>query len=217
MQCPHTPTALRHFSIALPFHLQERPEFWRLNAEPAQEAFAAVASAISRFEPVTVMTSARQVSGCDTWRQDSPVMVRLSPRTHLSRRQRHACRPCTLQGGAMRLLPMGSNCLPSQCVHSDRMALLVRSSYRPPPWPISDVTGSVSAASLVVRCLHSGPGIKAAISFLPSSFPRVPASEMLCLSPCNPPSRALRLSAAQGPSGEAVSAWSTWRLLKHCT
>ena len=38
----------------------ERPDNWRLGAKPAQRAFTAVASAISRFEPVTMLVSARQ-------------------------------------------------------------------------------------------------------------------------------------------------------------
>ncbi|HQT46226.1 MAG: agmatine deiminase [Acidocella sp. 20-63-7] len=38
----------------------ERPDNWRLGAKPAQAAFVAVASAIARFEPVTMMVSARQ-------------------------------------------------------------------------------------------------------------------------------------------------------------
>ncbi len=38
----------------------ERPDNWRLGAQPAQAAFAAVASAIARFEPVTMMVSAAQ-------------------------------------------------------------------------------------------------------------------------------------------------------------
>jgi agmatine deiminase len=38
----------------------ERGDTWRLGAKPAQEAFAAVAAAISRFEPVTVGVSDRQ-------------------------------------------------------------------------------------------------------------------------------------------------------------
>jgi agmatine deiminase len=38
----------------------ERPDNWRLGAKPAQAAFAAVAAAIARFEPVTMMVSARQ-------------------------------------------------------------------------------------------------------------------------------------------------------------
>ena len=36
----------------------ERPDNWREGAPPAQAAFAAVASAIARFEPVTVGVSA---------------------------------------------------------------------------------------------------------------------------------------------------------------
>jgi agmatine deiminase len=38
----------------------ERSDNWRLGAKPAQDAFVAVASAIVRFEPVTMMVSARQ-------------------------------------------------------------------------------------------------------------------------------------------------------------
>jgi agmatine deiminase len=40
----------------------ERGDTWRLGAKPAQEAFAAVAAAISRFEPVTVGVSGRQLT-----------------------------------------------------------------------------------------------------------------------------------------------------------
>jgi agmatine/peptidylarginine deiminase len=45
----------------------ERPDNWRLSGKPAQQAFTAVASAIARFEPVTVganptqFTHARQL------------------------------------------------------------------------------------------------------------------------------------------------------------
>ena len=38
----------------------ERTDTWRLGAKPAQEAFAAVATAVSTSEPVTVLASARQ-------------------------------------------------------------------------------------------------------------------------------------------------------------
>jgi agmatine deiminase len=38
----------------------ERTDNWRLGAKPAQQAFCAVIRAIARFEPVTVMASARQ-------------------------------------------------------------------------------------------------------------------------------------------------------------
>jgi agmatine deiminase len=38
----------------------ERPDNWRLGAKPAQAAFAAVAAAISRFEPVTMGVSTAQ-------------------------------------------------------------------------------------------------------------------------------------------------------------
>lgn len=40
----------------------ERPDNWRNGAKPAQAAFTAVASAISKFEPVTVAVSPRQYS-----------------------------------------------------------------------------------------------------------------------------------------------------------
>ncbi len=39
----------------------ERPDNWRLNAGPAQAAFAAVAKAIRRFEPLTMGANPRQV------------------------------------------------------------------------------------------------------------------------------------------------------------
>jgi agmatine deiminase len=38
----------------------ERPDNWRRRAQPAQQAFAAVATAIARFEPVSVGASAQQ-------------------------------------------------------------------------------------------------------------------------------------------------------------
>ncbi|MGN6816703.1 MAG: agmatine deiminase family protein, partial [Solirubrobacterales bacterium] len=38
----------------------ERPDNWRLGAKPAQEAFAAVAAAISTSEPVTMAVSDAQ-------------------------------------------------------------------------------------------------------------------------------------------------------------
>jgi len=38
----------------------ERPDNWRLGAKPAQKAFAAVAEAICKFEPVTVGVSPGQ-------------------------------------------------------------------------------------------------------------------------------------------------------------
>lgn len=38
----------------------ERPDNWRLGAKPAQKAFVDVATAISRFEPVTVVASSSQ-------------------------------------------------------------------------------------------------------------------------------------------------------------
>jgi len=47
----------------------ERPDFWRENAQPAQAAFARVAAAIARFEPVTLGASAGQL---DTARRMVP-------------------------------------------------------------------------------------------------------------------------------------------------
>ena len=38
----------------------ERPDNWRLGAKPAQKAFTAIATAISRFEPVTMLVSTAQ-------------------------------------------------------------------------------------------------------------------------------------------------------------
>lgn len=49
-----------HFQIS--FECQERPDNWRENAGPAQEVFARAAIAISKFEPVTLCASAKQVS-----------------------------------------------------------------------------------------------------------------------------------------------------------
>lgn len=52
----------------------ERPDVWRNNAAPAQEAFAQVATAIAQFEPVTVGASAAQL---DRARQLLPVSVQV--------------------------------------------------------------------------------------------------------------------------------------------
>jgi agmatine deiminase len=52
----------------------ERPDNWRRNAGPAQRAFAAVAAAIARFEPVTVGASAEQFARA---RAQLPSAVRL--------------------------------------------------------------------------------------------------------------------------------------------
>jgi agmatine deiminase len=52
----------------------ERPDNWRLGAKPAQEAFAAVASAIAVSEPVTVGASAAQFHNA---RARLPVSVRV--------------------------------------------------------------------------------------------------------------------------------------------
>ena len=71
----------------------ERPDNWRLGAKPAQRAFAAVAEAIARFEPVTVCVSRAQflnarhmlpahirlveMSSDDAWMRDcGPTFVR---------------------------------------------------------------------------------------------------------------------------------------------
>jgi agmatine deiminase len=42
----------------------ERPDNWRLNAKPAQEAFAAVAEAVAACEPVTMAVSDAQFEHC---------------------------------------------------------------------------------------------------------------------------------------------------------
>ena len=42
----------------------ERPDNWRLGAKPAQQAFAAVAEAISASDPVTMAVSDRQFEHC---------------------------------------------------------------------------------------------------------------------------------------------------------
>jgi agmatine deiminase len=52
----------------------ERPDNWRLGAKPAQHAFAAVAAAIARFEPVTVGASSRQFTNA---RETLPPTVRV--------------------------------------------------------------------------------------------------------------------------------------------
>src|SRR5215510_8298930 len=52
----------------------ERPDIWRLGAKPARQAFAAVASAIARFEPVTVGASSRQYLNA---RESLPAEIRV--------------------------------------------------------------------------------------------------------------------------------------------
>ena len=52
----------------------ERPDVWRENARPAQETFAEVATAIARFEPVTVCVSREQWQSA---RAKSPETIRL--------------------------------------------------------------------------------------------------------------------------------------------
>lgn len=69
----HMRRLFKHFQVhyhdkrfQLSFECQERPDNWRENAGPAQEIFARVAIAISKFEPVTLCASAKQVSDCLT-------------------------------------------------------------------------------------------------------------------------------------------------------
>jgi agmatine deiminase len=57
----------------------ERPDNWRRKALPAQAAFSAVATAISRFEPVTIGVSAAQF---DTARAQLPARVRVVELSH---------------------------------------------------------------------------------------------------------------------------------------
>jgi agmatine deiminase len=56
----------------------ERPDNWRLGAEPAQEAFAAVASAIAATEPVTMAVSDGQYERARAALPDSVRLVELS-------------------------------------------------------------------------------------------------------------------------------------------
>lgn len=56
----------------------ERPDNWRLGAKPAQRAFTAVASAIARFEPVTMLVSARQFENARTMLPESVRVVEVS-------------------------------------------------------------------------------------------------------------------------------------------
>lgn len=53
----------------------ERPDNWRLGAKPAQAAFAAVARAIARFEPVTVGVSAAQYDNACARLDDAAIRV----------------------------------------------------------------------------------------------------------------------------------------------
>lgn len=57
----------------------ERPDNWRQGAQPAQAAFSAVATAISRFEPVTMGASAAQF---DTARALLPPRIRVVELSH---------------------------------------------------------------------------------------------------------------------------------------
>jgi agmatine deiminase len=56
----------------------ERPDNWRLGAEPAQRAFAAVAEAIASSEPVTMGVSDRQYERCRSLLSPAVRVVELS-------------------------------------------------------------------------------------------------------------------------------------------
>src|SRR5450631_1003235 len=56
----------------------ERPDNWRLGAEPAQRAFAAVAEAINASEPVTMAVSDAQFERCRSLLSPSIRTVELS-------------------------------------------------------------------------------------------------------------------------------------------
>ena len=57
----------------------ERPDNWRLGAQPAQRAFAEVACAIARFEPVTMGVSA---ASFEYARQQLPPQIRVVEMSH---------------------------------------------------------------------------------------------------------------------------------------
>src|SRR3954463_13310989 len=57
----------------------ERPDNWRLGAQPAQRAFAEVATAIARFEPLTVGVSAQHFEYA---RRQLPAQIRLVEMSH---------------------------------------------------------------------------------------------------------------------------------------
>ena len=102
----------------------ERTDNWRLGAKPAQSTFAAVAEAVSRSEPVTVLASARQweharavcpeavrvveATTDDAWVRDTgPTFV-----VNRSRRERRgvdwilAAKICDLEGAARYRAPL---------------------------------------------------------------------------------------------------------------
>ncbi len=56
----------------------ERPDNWRRRAQPAQQAFAAVARAIARFEPVSVAASAQQYARARSLLPDAVRVLELS-------------------------------------------------------------------------------------------------------------------------------------------
>lgn len=56
----------------------ERPDNWRLGGKPAQRAFAAVAAAIARFEPVTMGVSRQQFVNARRMLPDSVRVIELS-------------------------------------------------------------------------------------------------------------------------------------------
>lgn len=56
----------------------ERTDNWRDGAKPAQKAYAAVAEAISEFEPVTMLVSSQQYSNCRTMLSDNIQVIEMS-------------------------------------------------------------------------------------------------------------------------------------------
>ncbi len=56
----------------------ERPDNWRQNAQPGQEAFAAVAEAIAMSEPVTIAVSDRQYERCRSMLSPAVRVVEIS-------------------------------------------------------------------------------------------------------------------------------------------
>ncbi|MGE4481230.1 agmatine deiminase [Acidocella sp.] len=56
----------------------ERPDNWRLGAKPAQRAFAEIARAIARFEPVTMLVSHRQYQNARAMLQPEVRVVEMS-------------------------------------------------------------------------------------------------------------------------------------------
>ena len=96
----------------------ERPDNWRLDAGPAQAAFAAVAEAIAVSEPVTMAASAAQLERCRSLLSPAVRVVedrdrrRLDARHRSDLRRRRHRRPARASTGASTpgdedLLPLG--------------------------------------------------------------------------------------------------------------